>query len=1007
MNCKHNVSNALRFCFLFFIVGYIPLYAETLQTVKTKYFDIIYAEASAPSAALLAEYADGYAEEICAALRKEMKDRMPVYLVSGTEELNGYFISLPYRRIVIYDTAVTDGQLGNLTDTVLQVFYHELTHAVSLGKFPSPLNLLPMSFVEGVAVSFESLYGQGRLHDPLIKQYLIQNKIDGTTPTWQEAAGTRDMYPGGLWPYIYGGYFSEYLQKTYGMETYSKLWQPSWNVFIPGKFRSVYKKEIRHVWNQFINTIPIPEKLKEPMPFPSQSEQSGYTALAASSDGFAYYDFDRKAVYFTTVHNSGINGYGQGSASVKLFTADSSLSYLSFSEDGTLLAVSDSLAKGGKTAQKRCRIFDMKSRTFVGEPFASVLAACFIDERNLCAVMLKNQTFSAVLLDRSTGEVKKRLYTAGPGRLFAALYSPCYIGNGHVALIAANGVKRTILCIDTETGACAAIPEQEAPYAIRYLQSVKSGDEYVLTFSWAKMDMLYRLGLYYPESGTLKTQQTDISGGVFFPVIVSGQAGVSERNGSPNNEAAPVHVDVSNEAAPAKIETDNHAIVYVGIHGAYHRLYTMTETELVPKTVQLAGLSAQTVLSAEEPAHVEESVSISSVADTVTGDGVTGVLSKRPRLEILNSERYRPTSWLWKAAIFPSFSIPNDMQRIGGYGFGLKLAMLDPTETVSLNPSFTVFSKPFFMQGAFEAAFHFKPLSLRFNVFDQLDAAQFTYRRTGLNTGIHCGVPLSYSWETLEMDYQGTAAWISLLSDKEKTYYTAPYRYTVLAHEGQLRYKNVRSSSIIRSPYFAKDTQGIIVSGAAAHAYCIERKAHAAVLQAKFDGYLPVVPIRFTLSGYFGVYARLNPLNGAYSHIAAGFPVTATRYFPAFEAYESAAVRRMLGSMRTGALSGGVSGTCDVTVFSYEVQTGGFFSPLFLNRITFHTGYAGVLTGSFGSRADIDLSAHKGNFLYLDTAYLNGVLTFNGNAEVGLEYAHPLRTPLRSGVLRALFDVKL
>ena len=197
------------------------------------------------------------------------------------------------------------------------------------------------------------------------------------------------------------------------------------------------------------------------------------------------------------------------------------------------------------------------------------------------------------------------------------------------------------------------------------------------------------------------------------------------------------------------------------------------------------------------------------------------------------------------------------------------------------------------------------------------------------------------------------------------------------------------------------------MSGAAAHAYCIERKAHAAVLQAKFDGYLPVVPIRFTLSGYFGVYARLNPLNGAYSHIAAGFPVTATRYFPAFEAYESAAVRRMLGSMRTGALSGGVSGTCDVTVFSYEVQTGGFFSPLFLNRITFHTGYAGVLTGSFGSRADIDLSAHKGNFLYLDTAYLNGVLTFNGNAEVGLEYAHPLRTPLRSGVLRALFDVKL
>jgi len=149
----------------------VQFFAAGLLVHKTGYFDIIYAKESEKSAALLAEYADGYADEIAARLNKKILVRMPVYLVAGAENLNGYFTFFPYPRIVIFDTVPEDGTLGSLSDVMLKVFYHELTHAISLIYF---LPVLPLSFNEGAAVSYESLDGrQGRLHDPLFYHHLI------------------------------------------------------------------------------------------------------------------------------------------------------------------------------------------------------------------------------------------------------------------------------------------------------------------------------------------------------------------------------------------------------------------------------------------------------------------------------------------------------------------------------------------------------------------------------------------------------------------------------------------------------------------------------------------------------------------------------------------------------------------------------------------------------------------------------------------------------------------
>ena len=119
--------------FIFFLTcAFIQLNAQNLFVQKTKYFDIIYSSTSEKTAALISEHADNYAEEISQKLNRKIPKRMPIYIEGGREILNGYYTFFPYRRIVLFDPLPEEGQLSNLSDLLLKVRYHELTHAISL-----------------------------------------------------------------------------------------------------------------------------------------------------------------------------------------------------------------------------------------------------------------------------------------------------------------------------------------------------------------------------------------------------------------------------------------------------------------------------------------------------------------------------------------------------------------------------------------------------------------------------------------------------------------------------------------------------------------------------------------------------------------------------------------------------------------------------------------------------------------------------------------------------------
>ncbi|MGP1438037.1 MAG: hypothetical protein ACTTKH_03085 [Treponema sp.] len=520
-------------------------FTESLQVLKTKYFDIIYSPSSKVTATLLYEHADAYAEEISSRLNKKIPHRYPVYISSKSEILNGYYTLFPYQRIVIYDATIGDGELGNSYDLILNVFYHELTHAISLWYY---LPTLSLSFEEGVAVLFESRGDQGRLNDPLIMHHLMQNKIDKTTPTWREAAGHRDVYPGAFWAYIYGASFLSYLENIYGKTEYIKFFHNHFFVFPKGKTKHIFKKPLEELWKDFTDSISYPENIIKPEAF--SKEKMGSSVIAQSKDGFACYDSTKKTVFF----------YDASGKRQKLFYAPSPITDLNFSIDGSFLLVTDVKDDWGKIKQ-RLSIYDIKAKRFLNKKKFSIRYASFVGEKDICAIKVEGQSSSIILLDFDLNE-KETLFSCGPGLAYSQAYNLVYASNEKVAFIAANGLNRDMLLLDIKTKEIKKLQGIEDLPAIRYLKSSFIDDEVFLSFSWCNKGDLYRMALYDVKNDKLKILEENISAGVFQPIVFDRKDDVLK-------------------------------IAYIGIHGKYSMLYQLSSSILKEKTISLANFDLE------------------------------------------------------------------------------------------------------------------------------------------------------------------------------------------------------------------------------------------------------------------------------------------------------------------------------------------------------------------------------------------------------------------------------
>ncbi len=548
---RHIVFAMLVFCFVSFASvakdGVLSGSKGKVHVHKTEYFDILYTDDSARSAEKIAEVCDSYYLEICSLLKTEPYQRFPVTITHQVESINAYYTAYPFNRIVLYDTY--PGSLDMYEHTIESIFYHELTHAVTMNMkspffkklsfFSDAANpawgTLASFWVEGAAVYFESRkktpedFPHGRLNNPYSTLLVRQAKIDGNFPSWTDVTGARDTYPGGNDAYIFGSEFVKYLCDTYGEETYAKFWKESGKVLLFSSqiFKRVYKKDLNDVWKDFqkelkVPSVKNPENLPESKILLAKNKKNRFACFDSNKNGFAFYDKNSSAIKLSRYRNS---SYEKPRKILKVLN----LTSLSMNEDSSFLLLSKFTMKDN--VKSEVVVYDLKKRLpfYVRED--GLCEAAFTDETDgklyFAAVKRLSGLYGVVKFsfDKKTRQIKKECEVSfGEDEI---PYSLAKGSNGSVAMIFKKNLDFTIRIYDSTLAQYTQFilnkgDTQKLP-VFHNLHSIKLDDGRIaFTFSYSALgksgEMFPRCGILIDDKMTLLNE--DVSGGIVdcFPL---------------------------------------------------------------------------------------------------------------------------------------------------------------------------------------------------------------------------------------------------------------------------------------------------------------------------------------------------------------------------------------------------------------------------------------------------------------------------------------------------------
>jgi hypothetical protein len=521
-----------------------------LKVLKTAHFDIIYPEASAKTAETLVAFADVLYDRVTNLLQIYYSPRIPVVITPHTDRFNGLTSVFPSISILLFDT-VMEPEWTSFTNNLEGLFLHELTHAISLSSkspffkglhrvfggwvYPVALNA-PLFMVEGVAVSFESLDGSGRAQDPLVRETLIQAVHENKFLTPFQVSGVYDLPPAGNGWYHYGGLFSTWLQETYGMETYARLWEamgrewrPAFRFYKSGMyslFEQLYERPFLEAWNEFKETFRLDtlEENTDGMVYngPFYRKKTMLSGLASGGGKVFFLDQTaRKAMSFDP----------QTKQIKPLFVADPYGYQLEASKDGTMLLLS-SYRYDGNLAHTNVTEYHVHSGWRTSRSWDKLYEARYFRGGVL-----------GISSDRHTGHIVYRPQPGKPGqqeeevllRGSAELVylNPVAIDDTWIAFIAAKRGRRELCLYHYDTKAVFTLQsdlpdDQERWQYIRGL-GVSEGR---LLFSFNHDRGMYKLGsIRIPpdfsqgsDAGSLEAvfSARDFSGGVFLPVMAGG-----------------------------------------------------------------------------------------------------------------------------------------------------------------------------------------------------------------------------------------------------------------------------------------------------------------------------------------------------------------------------------------------------------------------------------------------------------------------------------------------------
>ena len=439
------------------------------------------------------------------------------------------------------------------------------------------------------------------------------------------------------------------------------------------------------------------------------------------------------------------------------------------------------------------------------------------------------------------------------------------------------------------------------------------------------------------------------------------------------SDGIPTETPAANTAENKKIDT---VLVYTGVHAKYNTLCTVSEELFTAVQATLTDYMSY-IPDLADAREIPEAPEIRSIS---------------PKPELLNPKKYRYLSWMWR--VFPLLYVtpPDNLQKANETGLALDIYGIDPTTLLSFKTASIFYFKPFFYQIHANLTVNTKPVGFSIKVYDLNN--HFRYRTVGGSVDASFPIPTKNGYRHIALNAGISAESFSFFPKdyaRQNTLYWYKLRDTVLSEQISFRYAYLKPIITLNTPFFAKSTAGIEVLTGIKHGYHFESHSNAGVLQALMAFHTPVLPLTVQWSGYAGYNAYYIPELGGYTFFNNPAFMGLSAYLPSMP--EHLQVGTTIGTSDS-TINVGFAFDAELTLLSYDIQTGSSWLPIFYNRLNISIGYKNMLN-SLGNS-----SALLAPYFY-QSVYGRTAITISGSVKIGLEYAHPIKKDAR-GKLKLL-----
>ncbi len=241
------------------------------STISTRRFDIHFHQREETLARRLAAFVEAAAAEVDRSVGAAV-GRVQVILVDQNDLSNGWATPLPYNIIEISAAPPpAESSLGNTSDWLRLVFVHEYTHIAHLsraggwiaglrrgfGRMPLlfPNLYQPLWAIEGIATWQESTATrEGRVMAGDFRLLLDRAAAATRFEPLDRVNGGNVDWPGGTGPYLYGGYFHDFLARKYGPESIHTLASETGRrlPYLGSRaYKKVFGRSLGQLWRDF------------------------------------------------------------------------------------------------------------------------------------------------------------------------------------------------------------------------------------------------------------------------------------------------------------------------------------------------------------------------------------------------------------------------------------------------------------------------------------------------------------------------------------------------------------------------------------------------------------------------------------------------------------------------------------------------------------------------------------------------------------------------------------